>query len=151
MDTLNSIVIKASPSRIFEAAAQVEAWPTLLSHYRQVRFAAREGDVRLVHMAAHRDGFPCRWFSLQILFPAEKKIYYRHIRSFWTRGMEVWWSITPLDKQNRRVTITHSMPDLPRFPFAGWFYRVVIGRIFVHTIAERTLKGLKRHLETGVV
>jgi ribosome-associated toxin RatA of RatAB toxin-antitoxin module len=144
--TTNQILIRAPWRAVFDAAARVERWPQLLPHYRRVQVLSGRGRRRVVDMAAHRDGFPCRWVSDQVLQPDRKKIYYRHIRSFWTQGMDVWWILKPRGPRQTEILLTHDMPS-PR-GFRGWFLQRVIGDRFVHNIAGKTLAGLKRHLET---
>ncbi|MGH7441425.1 MAG: hypothetical protein ACREKE_02000, partial [bacterium] len=100
-----------------------------------------------VEMAAHRDGVPCRWTSDQVLDIGKRRIYYRHIRSTWTRDMDVWWILTSRGKNQTAILLTHDLPPEPGF--RGWFRQNIIGDLFVHNIAAKTLAGLKRYLEAG--
>lgn len=145
MRTVNEIEIRAPWKRVFEAAARVEHWPALLPHYRWVRVLSGKGTSRVVEMAAHRDGIPCRWTSTQVLERAKRSIHYRHIQSTWTQDMEVWWILKPRGRNETAVLLTHDLPLEPGF--MGWFRQRVIGDLFVHVIAGRTLAGLKKHLE----
>src|SRR6185295_7670918 len=55
MTTVDEIVTPASLAVIFALAADVERWPTHLSHYRYVRFLERRPDGGgLVEMSANR-------------------------------------------------------------------------------------------------
>ncbi len=146
MKTSNHIVILAPWAQVFEAAAKVEDWPRLLSHYRWVRVLSGKGSRRVVDMAAWRDGFPCRWVSDQVIDRKAKTVYYRHIRSVWTEGMEVWWTLKPKGPGCTEILLTHSMPA-PAFSPKRWFLQSIVGDLFVHNIAGKTLAGLKRHLE----
>jgi ribosome-associated toxin RatA of RatAB toxin-antitoxin module len=145
MRTVNSIEIRAPWRQVFETAAKVELWPLFLSHYRWVRVLSGNGDRRVVEMAAHRDGIPCKWTSDQFLNPKQHNIRYRHIQSRWTYGMEVWWILTPKGDDKTEVLLTHDMAA--ERGLKGWFRQKVVGDFFVHAIADRTLAGVKRHLE----
>jgi hypothetical protein len=145
MQTLNTITIKAPWRKVYAAAAEVERWPELLAHYRWVRVLSGKAPKRIVDMAAFRTGFPCRWVSLQQLYPARKRVYYLHQRSFFTQGMVVWWILKPRGPRVTDVILTHDMPA--RGPLRAWFDQRIVGELFVHHIAGKTLAGLKRHLE----
>ena len=64
-------------------------------------------------------------------------------------GMDVVWSVVPRGPQETEVTIVHTWagPAWPliRVPAADW----VIGPVFVHGIASRTLAGLARVVEAA--
>ena len=146
MKTLNRITIKAPLKAVYAAAQGIVDWPKFLPHYRWVTLFEDKKGVRQVEMAATRDGFPCKWQSVQVLHPRQNKVYYRHTRSFWSQGMEVWWILIPLKDGSTEVTITHDMASSPGFP-GSWFLQHVVGDFFVHNIAAKTLAGLKLHLE----
>ena len=146
MRTANHIVIEAPIAAVYKAAAKVEDWPKLLSHYRWVKVLSGKGNKRVVDMGAWRDGFPCRWVSDQVLDPKKKTVYYKHIRSVWTQGMDVWWILTPKGAKRTEILLTHDMPR-SAFPPYRWFLQHIVGNLFVHNIAGKTLAGLKRHLE----
>lgn len=149
MKTVDRIVIRAPHDRVFAAAAAVERWPSFLQHYRWVRFRERRGAGGTVEMAAWRPFGPLRWptwwVSEMTVDPAGREIRYRHIRGI-TAGMDVVWRLVP---GNGAVTIelVHDWTG-PRWPLIGpAAAAVVIGPVFVHGIASRTLAGLKRRLE----
>jgi hypothetical protein len=78
---------------------------------------------------------------------AAAAVYYRHVRGI-TTGMDVVWQLGP-DGDGTAVTIVHQWNG-PRWPLVGsaaaaW----VIGPVFVHGIASRTLAGIKRAVERG--
>ena len=150
MMTSNRIRIGAEIDDVYRAAAEVLEWPRLLSHYRWVRMVEGEAsDLRcVVEMAASRDGFPCSWQARMEKHPEEHRIHYRHTRSTWTRGMDVWWILRLEDDGTVEATITHEMPQSNLV--TEWFRRNVVGRLFVENIADKTLMGLKLHLERGV-
>lgn len=145
MQTQDRIVIQAPWRGVFRAAARVERWPGLLSHYRWVRVLSAAGAVRIVDMAAWRGLIPCRWVAEQRPEPARKRVLYRHILSKFTQGMEVAWVLRPKGRGVTEVLLTHRMPDGPWW--LAWFRRRVVFGLFVDVIAGRTLAGLKRHLE----
>jgi hypothetical protein len=79
--------------------------------------------------------------------PARHEVRYRHIRGI-TTGMDVVWKLVP-DGTGTHVSIVHEWAGPPwsllRRPAANW----VIGPVFVHGIASRTLAGIARAVETG--
>lgn len=140
MHTENAVVMGASRESIFALAAEVEAWPEMLAHYRWVRLLRRDGNRKLVEMAASRDGIPLLWWAEQELFPAEGRITYHHVRGV-TTGMWVEWTLTP-HAAGTAVRIVHDLV-LP-WPLIG---RLVadrlIGPLFVENIAGKTLASLR--------
>ena len=145
MKTENRIVIEAPWAEVFDAAARVEAWPDFLAHYRWVRVDPWAGDEREVRMSASRSGFPCWWTADQRLEKPKKRIHYLHTHSAFTRGMDVWWHLNALGPKRTEVVLTHTMPK--ESYFMSLFRERVVGGFFVHAIAEKTLAGVKRHLE----
>jgi ribosome-associated toxin RatA of RatAB toxin-antitoxin module len=151
MRTVDAARIAAPVERVFRAAAAVERWPELLPHYRWVRMLERRPDGGLVEMAAWRPfgpvGYPTWWVSEMRVDRAAAAVYYRHVRGI-TTGMDVVWQLGP-DGDGTAVTIVHQWNG-PRWPLVGsaaaaW----VIGPVFVHGIASRTLAGIKRAVERG--
>jgi ribosome-associated toxin RatA of RatAB toxin-antitoxin module len=137
-------MMRADPDVIFRLAADVEAWPDILPHYRRVRVLRERGPRRLVEMAAHRDGFPVRWLAIQELHPGERRITFRHVQGI-TRGMEVAWTLTPTD-EGVQVEIWHAFsPPWPLIPDA--LIHVVIGELFVENIAGKTLRCIREIAE----
>ena len=149
MRTVDQIEIRGPAEQVFAAASDVERWPELLPHYRWVRMLDREPEGGIVEMAAWRPfgafRWPTWWVSEMRIDPARHEVRYRHIRGI-TRGMDVVWRILPNGDQTR-VELVHDWagPAWPliRRPAAEW----VIGPVFVHGIASRTLAGIKRHVE----
>ncbi len=149
MRTLNTIAIRAPLARVFEAASSVERWPDMLPHYRWVRVLERHDDWDLVDMAAWRPfGFvkyPTWWVCEMRIDRTRHEVRYRHVRGI-TRGMEVVWSLEERDGVVR-VSIVHEWGG-PRWPVIGTFAaNAVIGPVFIHGIAARTLAGIRRSLE----
>jgi coenzyme Q-binding protein COQ10 len=153
MRTVDARIVRAPPSSIFALAADVERWPRYLSHYRYVRFRDRLGGGGIVEMSANRPfgpvGWPTWWVSLmeiqQHSDAAAPSIRFRHIEGITTR-MEVEWSFQRVT-EGTRVTVLH-LWNGPEWPLIGAVAaRAVIGPIFVHGIASRTLAGLARAAE----
>jgi hypothetical protein len=149
MRTVDVRQIQAPPDDVFKAARDVERWPALLPHYRWVRVLDRHADRVVVEMAAWRPfgalRWPTWWVSEMWTDSARREVRYRHVRGV-TTGTDVVWSVTP-EAGGTRATIVHEWAG-PRWPIVGraaaeW----IIGPVFVHGIASRTLAGLARHLE----
>lgn len=149
MRTVDQRQISALPERVFEAASDVERWPEILGHYRYVRMLEPRADGAIVEMSANRPfgplNWPTRWTSEMWIDQTRLEIRYHHIRGI-TRGMDVIWRLVPRDG-GTHVTIIHEWagPDWPliRTPAAEW----VIGPVFVHGIASRTLAGIALAVE----
>ena len=153
MRTVDERLVRAPMERIFELAADVERWPSLLPHYRYVRFRERMHGTGVVEMSANRPfgplGWPTRWVSLMEVQHSANgtppAIRFRHIEGITTR-MEVQWSFEPVT-EGTHVTVLH-LWNGPTWPVIGGLAaRVLIGPVFVHGIASRTLEGLARAAE----
>jgi coenzyme Q-binding protein COQ10 len=151
MRTVDVIVIRASLDRVFQVASDVARWPEILSHYRWVRWlGGRDGGGR-VEMAAWRPFGPLRyptwWVSEMSVDRRAQEIRYRHVRGI-TKGMDVVWRIAPArEGRGAEVTVTHDWAG-PAWPLVGALAAdLVIGPIFIHGIARRTLAGIKRRAE----
>jgi ribosome-associated toxin RatA of RatAB toxin-antitoxin module len=144
------MIVRAAAGAMFEAAADVERWPERLPHYRWVRFNERRADGGVVEMAAVRPfgplAWPVWWESEMWVDAARHEVRYRHVRGI-TKGMDVVWSVVSRGARETEVTIVHTWDGPPwpliRVPAAEW----VIGPVFVHGIASRTLAGLARAIE----
>ena len=89
--------------------------------------------------------YPARWVSNMTLDPDAHEIRYRHVWGI-TRGMEVCWRLVA-QPQGVDVTIEHEWTG-PGWPIIGSLAaRLVIGPVFVHGIAKRTLAGIKGVIE----
>lgn len=151
MFTSNQVIIRGPAEQILEPiyqlAANIQDWPTVLPHYRYMRVLESSDRYKVADFGASRDGFPCVWRARQDLFPEERRIEYRHIRGV-TRGMFVEWR---LESRGDRVevTIDHSLSY--RVPLLGpWFAEYVVGDLFVHNIAGKTLACIKAKVEATV-
>ena len=78
---------------------------------------------------------------------AGRAVRYRHIEGI-TRGMEVEWSLHARE-DNVEIVIVHEWNG-PAWPLIGPLAaELVIGPVFIHGIASRTLAGVKRHAEAA--
>jgi hypothetical protein len=150
MRVVDTLWIAAAPDPVFRRAAEVEGWPRILPHYRWVRMRERNRDGGgLVEMAAWRPFGPLRWptwwLSEMRVDSARREVRYRHVQGV-TTGMAVLWSVVP-EGSGSRATILHEWAGPPwsvlRRPAAEW----LIGPVFVHGIASRTLAGIARAAE----
>jgi uncharacterized membrane protein len=154
MHTVDRITIHAPLDRVFALARDVERWPELLPHYRWVRMLERRADGGRVEMAAWRPfgppplRYPTWWVSEMRVEPDRPVIRYRHVGGL-TAGMDVRWELTA-DEGNRVVVeIVHEWAG-PRWPLVGRLAAdAVIGPVFVHGIASRTLAGIRRRAEAA--
>ena len=144
-------MIRAPIDRVLQVAADVERWPQILSHYRWVRFLERRNGGGTVEMAAWRPfgafRYPTWWVSEMTVDRRAREIRYRHIRGI-TRQMDVVWRLVE-GPEGVAVTIVHEWRG-PAWPLIGPLVaQLVIGPVFIHGIASRTLAGLKRVLESA--
>lgn len=149
MRTVDVHWFRAPVAEVFALAAEVERWPERLAHYRYVRTLRRSGDTALVAMSAHRPfglfRWPTWWTSEMTVDRAAHEVRYRHVAGV-TTGMDVVWRLTA-DRGGTSVTLVHEWAGPPwgplRRPAAEW----IIGPVFVHGIASRTLAGLAHYSE----
>jgi len=155
MHTVDRIRVQAPFPRVFAAASAVSRWPSILSHYRWVR-VLNDG-AGLVEMAAWRPfmgglvKYPTWWVSEMTIDRPAGEIRYRHVRGI-TRGMHVVWKLVEVGEGSEKgvdVEIVHTWEG-PRWPLIGKLAaNLVIGPVFIHGIASRTLAGIKRAAENG--
>ena len=159
-------------SRLFQLAADIQDWGWILPHYRYLRVTEQEGNRRTADFGATRSfvlfrfkkrrnaddpedapiaysetgfEFPVSWQARQEIFPGERRITYQHIGGI-TKGMRVEWRITP-QRDRMKVVIDHELTM--KIPIFGkWFSDKIVGKLFVHNIAGKTLQSLKTIVET---
>jgi ribosome-associated toxin RatA of RatAB toxin-antitoxin module len=154
MVTLDEAFVRAPMQRIFDLARNVEHWPAFLPHYRFVRFRSRNRDGGgVVEMSANRPFGPFNWptwWASQMSVDAEApSIRFRHIEGV-TMGMDVEWAFTQ-QGDDTLVRVFHVW-DGPPWPLIRVTAAVsVIGPVFVHGIASRTVAGLKRVAEQSAM
>lgn len=155
MHTIDRVTIAAPLPRVFALARDVERWPELLPHYRWVRMLERRVDGGRVEMAAWRPfgpaplRYPAWWVSEMWIEPDRPVIRYRHVAGV-TAGMEVRWELKVASEgevERVMVEIEHEWAG-PGWPLVGRLAaNAVIGPVFVHGIAARTLAGIRRRAE----
>lgn len=159
MRTVDERLVRAPLATIFSLAADVLQWPLHLPHYRFVRFLDRRSDGGgTVEMSANRPfgvvSWPTFWTSLMSVTPPggarRPSIRFRHVRGV-TTGMDVEWTFEEVGggSGGTTVRIVHVWNG-PRWPLIGDVAaRGIIGPVFVHGIAQRTLAGLARDAEAS--
>jgi uncharacterized membrane protein len=157
MLTVDRIIIDAPLERVFALARDVERWPLLFSHYRWVRMLERRPDGGRVEMAAWRPfgppplRYPTWWVSEMEVAADRAEIRYRHVAGI-TTGMDVRWSLRDGSDEEGggvAVEVIHRWSG-PGWPLVGRLAAdLVIGPVFVHGIAARTLAGIRRWAEAG--
>lgn len=134
---------------MFTLVHDVEAWPTHLRHYRSVRMIQRDGNGGgVVEMTAVRPfgpvGWPTFWRSLMEVDHERATVRFRHIGGL-TTGMEVEWMCRPQipgTPAGTDISLLHLWNGW-RVPVIGpAVARDIIGPVFVHGIASRTIAGL---------
>lgn len=151
MEVVDERIVRAPWRTIFTLAKKVEEWPTHLSHYRYVRFRERASDGGgIVEMSADRPfgpvGWPTWWLSEMSIDEGAPSIRFRHVGGI-TKGMDVEWTFHTVTG-GTQVRIVHVW-DGPAIPLLGIpAATLVIGPVFIHGIASRTLAGLAGVAET---
>jgi ribosome-associated toxin RatA of RatAB toxin-antitoxin module len=150
LHTETGIFIEADPMTVYNFGAATERWPEILPHYRWVHVLDREGNSKLVEMAANRNfrvaNWPVRWWAAQTNFPDEPRIKFTHVGGT-TKGMEVEWLFTPREN-GVEVTIVHDL-ELKWPIIGGVAANWVIGPLFIDAIAGKTLARVKELAEAG--
>jgi ribosome-associated toxin RatA of RatAB toxin-antitoxin module len=145
METTDERWVDAGVRAMFEIVRDVEHWPAHLTHYRYVRFRERASDGGgVVEMSANRPfgiaNWPTWWLSRMSVDQARPAVRFTHIGGI-TKGMDVEWTFEAV-RGGTQVRLLHVW-DGPAWPFIGIFAATqVIGPVFVHGIASRTLAGL---------
>jgi ribosome-associated toxin RatA of RatAB toxin-antitoxin module len=145
MEVLDELVVRAPVRAIFDLVKRVEEWPVHLGHYRFVRMRERAPDGGgIVEMSANRPfgaiNWPTWWLSEMTVDESAPAVRFRHIGGI-TTAMDVEWSFEAVP-QGTHVRLLHVW-DGPRWPLIGVVAATaVIGPVFVHGIASRTLAGL---------
>lgn len=156
MHTRNEILIRAPREPCLAAASEVERWPEILPHYRDVHFTRRDGPDRgRVRMSAYRHfgvvPWPTWWESEMAVDREAGEIRYRHVAGI-TEGMDVLWTLEAAGPSRggvprTRIVVLHDW-DGPGWPLVGGLAaRRVIGPHFIRVVADRTLAGVRRAAE----
>jgi ribosome-associated toxin RatA of RatAB toxin-antitoxin module len=150
METVDERLVFAPVNVVFSLVKNVEHWPALLAHYRYVRFRDRAPDGGgIVEMSANRPfgmvNWPTWWLSRMAVDETHHAVRFQHIGGV-TREMDVEWRLTPVNN-GTHVRLVHVW-DGPNWPLIGVVAAtMVIGPVFIHGIASRTLEGLAREAE----
>lgn len=143
MQTGNSIIMHAPREVIFETAADLAQWPRILPHYRYIRFLDQRPERSLVEMAALRSGIPISWTSEFVVDRERMELRFLHLKAF-TRGMRVVWTF----KETPAGVLVEIMHVLRfRLPALAPIAEPIIGRFFIHHVANQTLRVMKAHVE----
>ncbi len=164
MEIVDERLVRAPWRTVFDIAKNVELWPACLQHYRYVRFRERATDGGgLVEMAAWRPfglvAWPTWWLSEMSVDEGAPAIRFRHVDGI-TKGMDVEWSFRTVGTESgtnsgrgargTHVKILHVW-DGPPIPLLGIIAATaLIGPVFIHGIASRTLEGLAVTAERDV-
>jgi len=148
MRTSNVITIKAPTETIFAVASDLARWPDYLPHYRYNRFLSPMPWGGIVKMSAVRTFIPTTWVSVYRIDTERRELHFEHLRSAFnaTKGMLVVWTFTETP-EGVRVEITHDL-ELHWPVIGGFVNKYIVGLFFIHHIANQTLAGLKRKVES---
>ncbi|CAN5775871.1 hypothetical protein BH23GEM6_BH23GEM6_21210 [soil metagenome] len=156
MYMIDEIEMRAPLELCFRAGADVERWPDILPHYRWVRFHRKDGfGAGRVEMAARRNflgplSYPVWWVSEMRTHEEIPSVLYRHVAGV-TTDMDVEWSFEELGAGVTGVRILHAWDTGPAWPLPAPVRRMassaVIGPLFIHHVASRTLSGIRDHVE----
>lgn len=147
MTVRNEVLIKAPIDKIFDLTSNLDNWVPNLPHYRSIEYLSRsaDGNTNEVRMACWRGSIPLAWVSRHEIKPAEREVWFTHLRAF-TKDMVVVWRYEQ-QTEGVAVSITHDLNFRVRAlaPLMNW----LIGHHFIHPVATRTLATFKKLLEAG--
>ena len=129
---------------IFETAANLELWPTILPHYRYIHYLERGDNRNIVVMAAVRSGIPIKWTSEEVINRDRCEIHFNHLKAF-TKGMRVVWTFEEMP-DGVLVKISHDLRF--RIPALAPIVDLIIGDFFIRNVANKTLRCMKAYLES---
>jgi len=143
MRKVNSIIMQAPKSAIFETAANLELWPKILPHYRFIHYLERSPNRNIVVMAATRSGIPISWTSEQLIDPDKLEIRFHHLKAV-TKGMRVVWTFQDVPTGGL-VEIKHDLAF--RVTVLAPIADKIIGDFFIHNVASKTLRSMRSYVE----
>ena len=143
MRKVNSIIMQAPKSAIFETAANLELWPKILPHYRFIHYLERSPNRNIVVMAATRSGIPISWTSEQLIDPDKLEIRFHHLKAV-TKGMRVVWTFQDVPT-GVLVEIKHDLAF--RVTVLAPIADKIIGDFFIHNVASKTLRSMRSYVE----
>lgn len=140
----NSIIMQAPAEKIFEIAADLSRWPEILPHYRWVRYIEKSPAKNIVQMAAKRSWIPIKWTSELEIDQTKMEIRFHHLKAF-TKNMRVVWTFLPV-AAGTNVKIRHELQI--SIPLLGYILTdIIIGKFFIHYVANQTLIHMKKYAE----
>ena len=145
MHKTNTIIMCAPRMTIFETAANLKLWPSILPHYRYIRYLEHGPSRNVVVMAATRSGIPISWTSEQIIDRDRIEVRFYHMKAF-TKGMRVVWTFQEVP-DGVLVEIKHDLAF--RVKILAPIADKIIGDFFIHHIANKTLRCMKSYVETS--
>ena len=149
MKTVDSVTVNVSIDKAFTVSSDVVRWPQFLRHYRWVKWIEPRSNGGLVEMAAWRPfgvfKYPTWWVSEMTVVPDDYRVLYKHVDGM-TRGMDVEWRLSEIGSAVE-ISIVHEWGGPPWPIISGIAADLVIGPIFIHGIASRTLAGVKQEAE----
>ncbi len=143
MNRAIDIQIDGDLATIYRLGAEIENWPQLLPHYRDVKVLWQDGNRCVAKMYASRDGIPVSWMCWQERDPETPRVTFRHIGGF-TRGMVAVWTFDQHDDGTVTARITHEFRK--GWPIQGidrFVTDTIVGEFFTHNIAGKTLSMVK--------
>jgi hypothetical protein len=145
MRRVNHITIRGGVDEVLALLAPVERWALLFRVYRHVRFIGRHERGTIIQIGAWRGPLPVHWTAEHIVFREEGRIVHRHLRGP-TTGLWSEWRVLPAGE---RVQIVVNHDWHPGWPVIGPPLADFIGRLIFVPIAARTLRELRREVESG--
>jgi ribosome-associated toxin RatA of RatAB toxin-antitoxin module len=149
MKSSHETVIRCPLEKAFLTVADLVRWPEFLPHYRYNRFLEKGPAGGVVRMSCYRLGYPLRWVARYKIDLAKRRLTFKHVKGALnaTQGMDIVWQFTEESENAVRVKVTYDFS--PSLKVGGELLaRLVLGDLFVHSMAEKTLTALKRRMET---
>jgi hypothetical protein len=95
-------------------------------------------------MAAKRSAIPISWTSEQIIDREKTEVHFHHLKAF-TKGMRVVWTFEE-KPEGVLVKIRHDLEF--RVKILAALADKVIGDFFIHPVANKTLRCMKKYVES---
>lgn len=142
-------VIHCSLEKVFLTVADLVRWPEFLPHYRYNRYLEKSPAGGLVRMSCYRLGYPLVWVARYTIDLAKRRLTFKHEKGALnaTQGMDIVWQFQEEGENAVRVKVTYDFA--PRIG-GELLARLVLGELFVHSLAEKTLTALKRKMEASL-
>lgn len=148
MKSAYEVIIQCPLEKAFLTVGDLVRWPEFLPHYRYNRFLEKGPAGGLVKMSCYRLGYPLRWIARYKIDLAKRRLTFKHVKGALnaTQGMDITWQFHEEGDHAVRVKVTYEFT--PRITVGGELLaRLVLGELFIHSLAEKTLTALKRKME----